>query len=83
MRSDRADCLDVLLDVPEGAVRLVYLDPPFFTQKSQGFAQGRADHAVGVHGPVADADGHRARQRSFLSAFVGVGDDDGALFLQA
>lgn len=30
----QGDCLDVLLHVPEGAVRLVYLDPPFFTQKS-------------------------------------------------
>lgn len=30
----QGDCLDVLVDVPEGAVRLVYLDPPFFTQKS-------------------------------------------------
>ena len=29
----QGDCLDVLADVPEGSVRLVYLDPPFFTQK--------------------------------------------------
>ena len=29
----QGDCLDVLADVPEGSARLVYLDPPFFTQK--------------------------------------------------
>ena len=30
----QGDCLDVLVDVPERSVSLVYLDPPFFTQKS-------------------------------------------------
>ena len=29
----QGDCFDILVDVPEGSVRLVYLDPPFFTQK--------------------------------------------------
>ena len=29
----QGDCRDVLADVQEGSVRLVYLDPPFFTQK--------------------------------------------------
>ena len=29
----QGDCLDVLADVQEGSVRLVYLDPPFLTQK--------------------------------------------------
>ena len=27
------DCLEILPEVPDGAARLIYLDPPFFTQK--------------------------------------------------
>ena len=35
MRTDvkQGDCLDVLAEVQAGSVRLIYLDPPFFTQK--------------------------------------------------
>ena len=29
------DCLDILSQIPNGTVNLVYLDPPFFTQKKQ------------------------------------------------
>ena len=29
----QGDCLDLLSEVREGSVRLIYLDPPFFTQK--------------------------------------------------
>lgn len=29
------DCLDITKDIPDGRIDLVYLDPPFFTQKVQ------------------------------------------------
>jgi DNA modification methylase len=36
-----SDCLDVLCDLPDSAVDLVYLDPPFNTGRIMSAAQGR------------------------------------------
>jgi site-specific DNA-methyltransferase (adenine-specific) len=31
----KGDCLKILKDCPDGFFQLVYIDPPFFTQKTQ------------------------------------------------
>ena len=44
----KGDCLEIIQLIPDNTIDLVYLDPPFFTQKTHKLSSRRSDTKISL-----------------------------------